>query len=458
MNLSRKDVQFKAHGMPKLRFEEQQLTSFSGLILFQALIAQLSLRARLRRCFRHLQASSAYTYATLVLGLIVHLLLGYRHLRDSRFYKDDPMVQRVLRLKRLPDVATVSRMLARFDRPGVERLRRLVRELILDRLTQLNLPRVTLDFDGSVIRTSRWAEGTAVGFNPKKKGQRSYYPLFCTVAQTGQVFDVLHRSGNVHDTHGARDFMKACIAQIRSVLPNACIEVRIDSAFFGQAMVQLFNDLGAEFSISVPFHRFVDLKKVIENRTQWHRLNSEVSYFELSWKPKSWRQTGSRFLVVRTRTAIRQRGPVQLDLFVPQDYGYEFKVIVTNKRTKAHSIAAFHNGRGAQEAIFAELKSQGHLGYVPTRKWIANQVFLIASVLAHNLCRELQMAVRPKDRRTTAKRTPLWQFEKLATIRHHLLQRAGRLIKPQGRRILSMNADRAVKAELVGYLHALEAA
>ena len=251
--------------------------------------------------------------------------------------------------------------------------------------------------------------------------------------------------------------MKSCFARVRSVLPNACVEVRIDSAFFGQTMVQLFSDLGTEFSISVPFHRFVDLKELIEARTQWNRLNSDVSYFELSWKPKSWRQTG-RFLVVRTRTAIRQRGPVQLDLFVPQEYGYEFKVIVTNKRTQAHSIAAFHNGRGAQEAIFAELKSQGQLGYVPTRKWIANQVFLLASVLAHNLCRELQMATRPKDRRTTAKRTPLWQFEKLATIRQHLLQRAGRLIRPQGRSILSMNADKAVKNELVGYLHALEAA
>jgi hypothetical protein len=38
----------------------------------------------------------------------------------------------------------------------------------------LQLPRVTLDFDGSVQSTTRWAEGTAVGFNKKKKGARSY--------------------------------------------------------------------------------------------------------------------------------------------------------------------------------------------------------------------------------------------------------------------------------------------
>lgn len=457
MNLSRKDVQFKAYGMPNLRFEEQQLTSFSGLILFQALISRLDLRVRLRRCFRHLQASSAYTYATLVLGLIMHVLLGYRHLRDIRFYRDDPMVQRVLRLKRLPDVATVSRMLAKFDLPGVKRLRRMIRELILDRLAELGLSRVTLDLDGSVIHTNRLAEGTAVGFNPRYKGQRSYFPLLCTIAQTGQVLDVIHRPGNAHDTHGAQDFLRACILQIRSVLPNASIEVRVDSAFFSEAMVRLLEELSAEYSISVPFQRYVALKKLVESRTRWHRLNTNVSYFELSWKPKIWRQPG-RFLVVRTRTPIRQRGPVQLDLFVPQVYGYKFKVIVTNKQIQARSIVAFHDGRGAQEAIFAELKSQSQLGYVPSRRWIANQVFLLASVLAHNLCRELQMATRPQERRTTAKRSPLWQFEKLATLRDRLLRRAGRLIRPKGRKTLSMSANRTVRTALIGYLHALEAA
>ena len=61
------------------------------------------------------------------------------------------------------------------------------------------LRRGRVDFDGSVQSTGRRAEGTAVGFNKKKKGQRSYYPLSATIAQTGQVLDVHHRPGNVHD-------------------------------------------------------------------------------------------------------------------------------------------------------------------------------------------------------------------------------------------------------------------
>jgi len=46
--------------------------------------------------------------------------------------------------------------------------------LVLERLASLGLKRITLDFDGSVIGTGRYAEGTAIVLQQKKKGQRSY--------------------------------------------------------------------------------------------------------------------------------------------------------------------------------------------------------------------------------------------------------------------------------------------
>jgi hypothetical protein len=90
----------------------------------------------------------------------------------------------------------VSRALRRADRESVTKVQQVNRGLVLDRLQREALARVTLDFDGSVICSGRYAEGLAVGYNARKKGQRSYYPLFATVAQTAQVLDVLHRSGN----------------------------------------------------------------------------------------------------------------------------------------------------------------------------------------------------------------------------------------------------------------------
>ena len=450
MKLSRNQVQSKTHAVPELRFEDQKLTSFAGLFVFQLLFQRLDLKNQLRNCFHHLRSTRAYDHAVVVLGLVVHLLIGFRQLRDVRFYRDDPMVLRALGVTRLPDVATVSRLLATTDSDSVTSLRQLIRQMVLQALSALGLRRLTLDFDGSVIGTGRAAEGSAVGFNRKKKGQRSYYPLFCTIAQTGQVFDVFHRPGNVHDSNGAKDFILACINAVRAALPGIHIEVRMDGAFFSDALVTMLSDLGVEFTISVPFERFVELKKKIEGRRQWQRLNKELSYFELRWKPKSWNRQ-YRFLLVRTRSVIRDKEPIQLDLFIPQAYGYEFKVIVTNKKTQARKVVLFHNGRGAQEGVFAELKSQGQLDYVPTKTLAGNQVFLLSAVLAHNLNRDLQMTAYEPSRETTPQRSPLWQFERLETLRLKLVNRAGRLIQPQGRLTLSMSTNPAVQEELLHY-------
>ena len=221
MKHSRKSVARKAHAVPRIRFEQQRLTSFAGLVLVQSFLAAIDFKACVASCFRHVRTGKVYGRATVFLQLIVHLLLGYRDLRESAYYRDDPMVKRLLGLRRLPDVATISRTLKETDERSVARLRDLLRRLVVDRLRQLALARVTLDFDGSVQSTTRRAEGTAVGFNKKKKGARSYYPLFCTIAQTGQVLDFLHRSGNVHDSRGARALIAECVGLIRAALPQA---------------------------------------------------------------------------------------------------------------------------------------------------------------------------------------------------------------------------------------------
>ena len=46
MKYSKAEVHCKTHGLPTLRFEDSQLTSFSGLILLQALFARLGLKER----------------------------------------------------------------------------------------------------------------------------------------------------------------------------------------------------------------------------------------------------------------------------------------------------------------------------------------------------------------------------------------------------------------------------
>jgi len=455
--LSRAQVKGKASPITSIRFEDQSLTSFAGLVVFQQLFARLELKQRLWKCFRHLPRRSVYGHHVMVMLLVVHLLLGYRELRDSRYYRDDEMVKRLLGLKRLPDVATISRTLATADERSVENVRTQSRGLVAERLATLGLARVTVDFDGSVQSTGRHAEGTAVGFNKQKKGARSYYPLFCTVAQTGQVLDVHHRPGNVHDSNGANDFIGQCLEAIRQNLPAAKLETRMDSAFFSEEIIDALDEAGVEFTASVPFERFAVLKQMIESRRRWRHIDEELSCFEAKWKPKKW-NVRYRFVFIRKRVKRQHKGPLQLDLFVPHEHGYEFKVIVTNKRLSAKKLALFHEGRGSQEAVFGELKTHCQMGYVAVKTLVGNQLYLFSSILAHNLGRELQMIAHPPERATTAKRAALWAFQQLETLRRNLIQRAGRIIRPNGNIVLSMNSNAAVEEDMLHYLAALETA
>ena len=196
----------------------------------------------------------------------------------------------------------------------------------------------------------------------------------------------------------------------------------MDSAFFSDDIVRMLDIEGVEFTIRVPFGRSAVLKGLIENRKQY-------------------------------------KGEVPLDLFIPHEYGYHFKVIVTNRRTSAKKALTFHNGRAAREGVFAELKSHTQMDYVPKSKKAGNQTFLLPAVLAHNLNREMQMLGHEKERNTTEKRAPLWCFERLGTVRRSkLIQRAGRLSRPQGQLTLTMSANPVVRSELLHYPDGLKSA
>jgi hypothetical protein len=456
VKVAKADIYRQARSLPALKFEDQQLTSFAGLVVFQKLFETCRLKERLQEACAHLEGRHHYGFSTILQCLIVHSVFGYRQLRENAFYREDPLVKRVLGLRLLPSVATVSRMLSEFDEPSVAAQQTVSRDLVLERLEKEALKTVTLDFDGSVQSTKRHAEGTAVGFNKEKKGARSYYPLFCTIAQTGQVLDVLHRSGNVHDSNGALAFVTACVQTVRERLGSPRLEVRLDSAFFSDAMVRCLESLGVEYTLSVPFERFPGLKERVEKRRLWWRVpgsQGQSRSFESRWKPQSWAKK-ARFVFMRNTVSVQNKAPIQLNLFEPVQQGYEFKVIVTNKTAAAGKVARFHEGRGYQEKIYGELKDQAQMGYVPARRLVANKVYLLSSLLAHNLGRELQMQLEEPVRGTTQKRTVKWLFAELDTLRRTLIVRAGRLTRPQGKLTLTLNANPTVQHALLRFLQA----
>lgn len=444
--VSRSEVRGRTRPIERVTFEDQQLTRFGGLAVIAAFFARIGFNERLRQALRGVADAGCYGYDRLVGVLVVHQLLGFRELRELDHYRDDPLVRRVVGLERLPSVSTLSR-LGQAPAAVVERLRGLLGRGVIARIRASRLRRVTLDFDGSVQSTRRQAEATAVGYNHKRKGERSYYPLLCSVAQLGEVFDVLHRPGNVHDSRGAAAFITACVERLRAGAGRCRLEARLDTAFCAAAILDTLERLGVAFTITMHFAHGGGIKEAVERRRRWYRLDRERDYFELPRhvRPSNW-SPHYRLIVVRQRARSRQRGPLQLDLFEPRATHYTYKALVTNRTQRAATIVAFHEGRGEQEALIGELKSDCGLDYIPARRLVANQIYLLAGLLAHNLARELQIAAGPPPRANPVNRAGQWMFHELATLRRRLLWQPGRLIRPQGTLTLALADNVSLRA------------
>ena len=98
------------------------------------------------------------------------------------------------------------------------------------------------------------------------------------------------------------------------------------------------------------------------------------------------------------------------------------------------------------------------MDYVPMRRWAGNQFYMLASLVAHNVTRELQMQTQPRARKTNPKRAALWVFEKLETLRNRMIRRAGRLNRPDGVLTLTLSRNEAVQEDYERIMRGLEKA
>jgi len=76
MKCSKAAVHRKTHCITEIRFGDQRLTSFAGLVVYQALFSRIGLKQQLAGCSRHLSVSPIYGHGIIVLLLTVYLLLG----------------------------------------------------------------------------------------------------------------------------------------------------------------------------------------------------------------------------------------------------------------------------------------------------------------------------------------------------------------------------------------------
>ena len=128
MKSRKANISSKVYKIPELKFEEQNLSSFSGAIVLQNLFQVLAMKARIKRCFSHQQVQSIYGLHNFFLLMIVHIFIGFKRLRGRDYYFDDPIIKRVVGIRSIPDVSTISRAFCRVDEKSFLNLRVLLKK------------------------------------------------------------------------------------------------------------------------------------------------------------------------------------------------------------------------------------------------------------------------------------------------------------------------------------------
>jgi hypothetical protein len=440
-----------------IEFVPQQLTSYGGLELLRRYFHLLGLHHRIRQAFSGYGLGGDYGAGRLIVLVVGLLVVGGRRLEHLRYLAHDPLLARLCGLARIPTDRTVANWLKQFTQEALQALITLNSALLYEQLERLDLPRLTIDVDGTVVRTGNTVAWAFRGFNPHHKKDPSYYPLLAHLAQTGHILRLKNRPGNVHDSRGARRFLRELIHELRGRFGRSLpLEFRMDAAFFQEAILNLLTREGCEYAIKVGFWKWVGLKPLVAAQRDWTRITAQVSAFETELPLEPWDLT-LRVVVYRKQVAHPTRKNFQLDLFSPDDGHFEYSAVTTNKALAPAALWAFIAGRGAQEKTYGELKGEFAFDVVPTHHYGANSAWQHLSVLAHNLLRsfQLQTVATPKPR--SRKRTYAFTFRSMRTLRFLLIARAGRLARIDGRHVLRLTQNPATRALYDRVAHALAA-
>jgi hypothetical protein len=224
------------------------------------------------------------------------------------------------------------------------------------------------------------------------------------------------------------------------------LELRMDAAFFQQNLLKLLVRHHCYYAVKVPFCQWTGVKALIAAQRCWSAVAADIDGFETRLALAAW-GLELRVVVYRKRVHHQSARNYQLDLFSLDDGYFEYSAVATNLTLTPRALWYFAAGRGAQEKTSAELKGEFALDAVPTNHYGANSAWLQLCVLAHNLMRSFQLHLNlatPKP--SSRKRTYRYRIASMKTLRFLLINRAARLARISGRKVLRFSANPATES------------
>lgn len=417
---------------------EANLTHFGGIVLIQRFCKKLRLKWHLQNQVRFSQRSSQYHPVELILAIIFALIAGIPRLKKTKILQGNGSFQQIIGLKSFPYASSLRRFLKRANQTIIRGVIK-VGDYLLQEMFQFHIPKTSLlfDLDSSAITVyGKFIEEAKVGYNPYKRGARSYHPLFCFESNSRESWHSILRPGDTGSSTGVVKFFNECLDKIPPYIYR--LRVRADAGFYNLKLIELLEEKNIGYVIVARITR--PIKWQLEG-LRYYRFRKDWAAAEFHYTPHNWKRP-RRFIVIRR--PLPERDSEQLTLFTMQRYSYQ--VFVTNLPIKPKNVWYFYRGRALIEKYIRELKENFTLAKIPTNNFLANQFYFHLLLLAYNIVNWFKRICLP----------PRFRNATLETIRTEFLVIPARLVKTGNKNTLKIPAEYISKQSLENIFRKIE--
>lgn len=398
----------------KVSFTAGKLTHFGGVYLLHCFLQELRLRTYLGRRLATKERNNFFTITERLCALMYPMILGLHTVELTALLGTNGVFQYLTGLPRVPNPTTLRRFLTRNASHLLPRFRR-AHNMLRSQFLALPHERTSfwLDFDSTARTLYGHQEGVMKGYNPGKKGKKSYHPLIVTEAHTGDCLGGMLRYGNAHTAEGVAEMFNSAVR----LLPSSArtIRVRADAGFYDGDFIKQLQDTRAGFAVVA--HMTAPLRERFL-RARFSRVHGALSTAEFTYKPQGWEKK-CRFVVLREK--LTEERKEQLKLFTLDRYAYH--CIVTNLPLTPYGVFSFYEDRTEIERVIRTLKEDYPFAKAPTNGFEANALYTELSLLAYNIVTWFKRLCLPTE----------WQTYTIGTLRHRLLLVPGVFVKAGNR-------------------------
>jgi len=405
----------------KIHFSQagKNMTSNAGLIPVVKFLDKLGFNTLFRKTVIHERGDNAFYQLEDAVFLILTGLIGgaFSISKCAFMWSGCNVLQRVAGWLRIPNETTLGRLFKEVGARQISEMETFVhvlRRKIWRRTTRAGTSKIDLfktiwiDVDSSVKTVYGTQEGTAKGYNPFKKGARSYHPLLAFCTETKEIMQGWLRTGSAYTSNGIVEFMKQLIAQ----LPDSQrVFFRGDSGFFVGALLDYLDSHDHGYLIKVKLKNLVPLLSA----QKWTPIKGKPGWEQCSfwYRAKSWNASRLLVAVRQQKEALPSR---QLNLVEPVCHDY-FCYVTTENYTpwQTHKI---YGERATSETWIEEAKSQLGLAHLKTDNFFANAALFQCAILAYNTLRWMALSSGNEQLKK-------WEPE---SIRVFLIRVAGKLL------------------------------